>query len=366
MYGSPATSRDLNLAFEVASDESQKEEEENLRHRHQQMSSGLSRYRSATALIGETGEDFFTLRSSATETEATAARFTSPNPREQIGGKSPTTSGAAISTVHRRLHLMTATGTEHRQKAGSSSSTSPMMYYSLPRDQLLPHRSTSVADQEIRPESLNNSNLVRQSSSATGLFSELSLEQGEALMGGVLEHWTGSSGEATPTGSRRLKSRTSIPPRQFPSLDLMSHISELPGLPISSWEDPSLLSDGFVGSLRRIRDPPENREAGIHFSLSKTSPEMASLLQFQDAVPCKIRAKRGCATHPRSIAERERRTRISERIKKLQELVPNMDKQLSTAEMLDMALDYIRDLQEQVKKLSKSKADCTCPDNDGV
>jgi hypothetical protein len=24
----------------------------------------------------------------------------------------------------------------------------------------------------------------------------------------------------------------------------------------------------------------------------------------QDSVPCKIRAKRGCATHPRSIAER--------------------------------------------------------------
>jgi hypothetical protein len=43
------------------------------------------------------------------------------------------------------------------------------------------------------------------------------------------------------------------------------------------------------------------------FSLPKTSSEMASIekfLQFQDAVPCKIRAKRGCATHPRSIAER--------------------------------------------------------------
>ena len=82
------------------------------------------------------------------------------------------------------------------------------------------------------------------------------------------------------------------------------------------------------------------------------------LLQFQDAVPCKIRAKRGCATHPRSIAERVsesiflhriplsfesaaeqladvltcgaqvRRTKISERIRKLQELVPNMDKVL--------------------------------------
>lgn len=43
------------------------------------------------------------------------------------------------------------------------------------------------------------------------------------------------------------------------------------------------------------------------FSVPKTSSEMATIekfLQFQDAVPCKIRAKRGCTTHPRSIAER--------------------------------------------------------------
>ncbi|XP_042980246.1 G-box-binding factor-like [Carya illinoinensis] len=53
-------------------------------------------------------------------------------------------------------------------------------------------------------------------------------------------------------------------------------------------------------------------------------------LQFQDSVPCKIRAKRGFATHPRSIAERVRRTRISERMRKLQDLVPNMDKQTNT------------------------------------
>jgi len=44
-----------------------------------------------------------------------------------------------------------------------------------------------------------------------------------------------------------------------------------------------------------------------HLSLPKTSAEMSTIenfLQFQDSVPCKIRAKRGCATHPRSIAER--------------------------------------------------------------
>lgn len=46
----------------------------------------------------------------------------------------------------------------------------------------------------------------------------------------------------------------------------------------------------------------------------------------RDSVPCKIRAKRGCATHPRSIAERQRRTRISGKLKKLQDLVSNMDK----------------------------------------
>lgn len=44
-----------------------------------------------------------------------------------------------------------------------------------------------------------------------------------------------------------------------------------------------------------------------HLSLPKTSAEISAIdkfFQFQDSVPCKIRAKRGCATHPRSIAER--------------------------------------------------------------
>lgn len=48
-----------------------------------------------------------------------------------------------------------------------------------------------------------------------------------------------------------------------------------------------------------------------HLSLPKTLAEISSiekLLQLQDSVPCKIRAKRGCATHPRSIAERVRST----------------------------------------------------------
>jgi len=44
-----------------------------------------------------------------------------------------------------------------------------------------------------------------------------------------------------------------------------------------------------------------------HLSLPSSSSRMATLeklYQTQGAVPCKIRAKRGFATHPRSIAER--------------------------------------------------------------
>ncbi|KAJ4966428.1 hypothetical protein NE237_018277 [Protea cynaroides] len=89
--------------------------------------------------------------------------------------------------------------------------------------------------------------------------------------------------------------------------------------------------------------------------------EMDSL--FADSVPCRVRAKRGCATHPRSIAERVRRTRISDRIRKLQELVPNMDKQTNTADMLEEAVEYVKYLQKQIQELSEHKKKCKCSVN---
>ncbi|XP_058745634.1 transcription factor bHLH130-like [Vicia villosa] len=103
-----------------------------------------------------------------------------------------------------------------------------------------------------------------------------------------------------------------------------------------------------------------------HLSLPSSSTKMASMDKFfhiQGSVPCKIRAKRGFATHPRSIAERERRIRISARIKKLQDLFPNSDKQSSTADMLDEAVEYIKDLRKQLKMLSDTKAKCSCKSN---
>ncbi|KAM5574845.1 transcription factor bHLH80 [Rosa sericea] len=81
---------------------------------------------------------------------------------------------------------------------------------------------------------------------------------------------------------------------------------------------------------------------------------------FEESGTLRVRAKRGCATHPRSIAERVRRTRISDRIRKLQELVPNMDKQTNTADMLDEAVEYVKFLQKQIQELSEHQRRCKC------
>ncbi|KAL6899743.1 hypothetical protein ACP4OV_006401 [Aristida adscensionis] len=70
------------------------------------------------------------------------------------------------------------------------------------------------------------------------------------------------------------------------------------------------------------------------------------------------RARRGQATDPHSIAERLRREKISDRMKNLQELVPNSNK-TDKASMLDEIIDYVKFLQLQVKVLSMSRLGAT-------
>ncbi|XP_052620533.1 transcription factor bHLH128 isoform X2 [Lactuca sativa] len=105
-------------------------------------------------------------------------------------------------------------------------------------------------------------------------------------------------------------------------------------------------------------------DSELNFGLSESALEAATMEKMMDlphdSVPCKIRAKRGCATHPRSIAERERRTRISGKLKKLQDLVPNMDKQTSYSDMLDLAVQHIKGLQTHVQNLNNELQNCSC------
>lgn len=210
------------------------------------------------------------------------------------------------------------------------------------------------------------SDLIRQSSSPAGFFNGFMREVGN--FGASV----GTNREAS-TSTNGLSNHISYSSAQSSSSNFMPSIAEN-----ESWNDSSfnalkrnrdgdlkMFSNNFSGMTNQ-NDESRNYTSGLthHLSLPKTSSEMAAVekyLQFQqDSVPCKIRAKRGCATHPRSIAERMRRTRISERMKKLQDLFPNMDKQTNTADMLDLAVDFIKDLQKQVQTLTDKKAKCSC------
>ncbi|KAL6623502.1 hypothetical protein ACP70R_033381 [Stipagrostis hirtigluma subsp. patula] len=65
----------------------------------------------------------------------------------------------------------------------------------------------------------------------------------------------------------------------------------------------------------------------------------------------KARAARGSATEPQSIYARKRRERINERLKILQNLVPNGTK-VDISTMLEEAVHYVKFLQLQIKLLS--------------
>ncbi|XP_014494205.1 transcription factor bHLH122 [Vigna radiata var. radiata] len=248
------------------------------------------------------------------------------------------------------------------------------------------------------------SNLIRHGSSPAGLFSNINIESGYAAVRGM--GTVGAANNSTEEANFSPVTRMKNAPNY--SSGLMSSRAEIgnknntqnnaenegfaesqgnefiPGFPVGSWDDSVIMSDNMTG-LKRHREedvkpfsglnlPESQNEAGgqpstalaHQLSLPNTSAEMAAIekfLQLSDSVPCKIRAKRGCATHPRSIAERVRRTKISERMRKLQDLVPNMDKQTNTADMLDLAIEYIKDLQKQVETLSENRDKCTCSHN---
>ncbi|URE37094.1 transcription factor BEE [Musa troglodytarum] len=65
-----------------------------------------------------------------------------------------------------------------------------------------------------------------------------------------------------------------------------------------------------------------------------------------------VRARRGHATDSHSLAERERRKKINERMKRLQNQVPGCHKMMGMARMLDQTIHYVRSLQNQVEFLS--------------
>ncbi|XP_073026569.1 transcription factor bHLH130-like isoform X1 [Primulina eburnea] len=246
---------------------------------------------------------------------------------------------------------------------------------------------------ETQAQKLNNngSNLARQTSSPAGFFSGL------GSMGGVGNYRV--QNHAEPNSSRgvnnqiNFSSSPSSTSRFMPTIPencnetIVARSSEdkrsghsshiIDSREYEPWNDSSFnglkrtrdgdlkMFSGFNGLENQNEETRKKSPRLVHhLSLPNTSTSTAEMQKFlhfqQDTVPCQIRAKRGFATHPRSIAERMRRTRISEKMKKLQDLFPNMDKQTNTSDMLDLAVEYIKDLQKQVKTLTDTRARCIC------
>ncbi|KVI09447.1 Myc-type, basic helix-loop-helix (bHLH) domain-containing protein [Cynara cardunculus var. scolymus] len=323
------------------------------------MNSGLTRYRSAPSsyfsnLInsgtyeGEDIDPFFNPRVSSPETERILSRFMSSD------------GGGDNSSAHQNLGQIRGNepqfmdSMKQEQVTISSQQQRQMMYQNHAQSQQVVHNNNPVVSGSgstvVDPLMAMDppTSLLRQSSSPAGFFENINIDDGYSMMRSMdkFQAANDSVPDSSFSSAKRLKSRMTFSSGAHSSSRLLSRIPEN--------EDKAM-------GMRRIHAP-----TGLthQLSLPTSSAElsvMEKLLQFQDSVPLRSRAKRGCATHPRSIAERVRRTRISERMRKLQELVPNMDKQTNTADMLDLAVDYIKELQKQVETLSDHHSKCTCP-----
>ncbi|GJM85300.1 hypothetical protein PR202_ga01737 [Eleusine coracana subsp. coracana] len=93
-------------------------------------------------------------------------------------------------------------------------------------------------------------------------------------------------------------------------------------------------------------------------SITRSEAPNGNIAPANGAPKPRVRARRGQATDPHSIAERVRREKISDRMKNLQELVPNSNR-TDKASMLDEIIDYVKFLQLQVKVLSMSRLGAT-------
>eukprot|EP00253_Pinus_taeda_P018249 PITA_18249 len=99
-------------------------------------------------------------------------------------------------------------------------------------------------------------------------------------------------------------------------------------------------SNTELGPIRR--DPVE-----LHSNIVTKEPEAESAKDY-----IHVRARRGEATDPHSLAERVRRKKISDRMDILQNLVPGCNKVTNKVVVLEEIINYVLSLQMQVEILS--------------
>ncbi|KAL6960035.1 hypothetical protein U1Q18_051169 [Sarracenia purpurea var. burkii] len=309
--GSPAISRDQNLSFSSNSKHSDGEfvkgrefvsSDLSQHQQNQHHSSGLTRYRSApssffASLVDGGCDDFLSpYQSSSPESEVMFSRFVSSN---CSGDSEP-----------QNLQFPTAIKHEMQEQNQFPNSTSTQMIYQTSLDHRdLENRSDSVSTQTNldrlckvpnvasmenpapgKTSSGNCSNLIRQSSSPAGLFSNLSVENGFTVTRGDVGNFrvdNGTNGKGSPT--KRLNGHISF--SSGPSCSrFMPQICESSspenghlgnnsnGFYLSSSQNDSWSDSDFTG-LKRNRDA-EEKCSGFH-SLESQVPFADPMLVSQ-------------------------------------------------------------------------------------
>ncbi|KAH9783875.1 transcription factor bHLH128 [Citrus sinensis] len=316
-------------------------------------SGGLTRYVSAPGSLLRTAVDSIIGSSSSSPSPSQPSIVSSSHSHQHhhyFAGGSTTTAGGDSSPVS------SFTTTESTCKVNSSNAPGNNTKSGL-------QRSYGLNDIPQTHAASSSSSLLRQRSSPAGFLSHFASENGFSVTretGNYNSQGRSSGG----LGVSRLKSQLS-----FTGQDSLSQISEesengIDGVSSGSgrqnathsYSTASFGMDSWEnGTSIVFSAPPSKRTKTLdgdifnclnaldsQFTMPQTSLEMATvdnLLNIpEDSVPCKIRAKRGCATHPRSIAER----------------------QTSYSDMLDLAVQHIKGLQNQVENLHKDLEHCTC------
>ncbi|KVI00639.1 hypothetical protein Ccrd_021120 [Cynara cardunculus var. scolymus] len=316
-----------------------------------QNESSLMRYRSAPSsfyanLLDESGCDDFLAPVDTSSNHEPEERFFSSNQQQQQKFRSDSHEFLQYASTSASMKLET-------KEAGIQKLDLPPVSTAMygGSSQQAPHFSPCNGDgnytnhnnlgssSTFRTMNSTSTNLIRQSSSPAGLLSSLNAETGRRDVD------KGNPSSGLNNNHISFSSQPSLSPMYLPQIV----------------ENTNEMNDSPYRSLKRTRDGDSkmfhssitmDTESGAsghytpslihHTSLPKTSSEKAVVEKFlrfqQDSIPCKTRAKRGCATHPRSIAER----------------------QTSTADMLDLAVQYIKDLQKDLQTLNNARARCTC------
>ncbi|XP_072990401.1 transcription factor bHLH128-like isoform X2 [Typha latifolia] len=186
--------------------------------------------------------------------------------------------------------------------------------------------------------------LVRHSSSPPGLLAHLMVDHhdlsGTRRIGNYLQAGTDVT---HAIASRRLSSQWSF------SRDSLSQISEMSIPDVGENGNSSDEAAGHVGQSYISSDFPVS------------SWDDTNSVMFSAPFSKRARDHNGeVTTTLHNMDSQERRTRISKRLRKLQDLVPNMDKQTNTSDMLDLAVQHITDLQAQLQNLKEEQENCIC------